>query len=196
MQTMQGELSLHGTHCERCGSKMIYFMPRVADEPAYGCSLDVCINNECKHAIIHCPGNTMADPSTRNTYPISNEDYAYITSRDNKTENQLKVLDNAETNSRSKESSLHDTLTKELSEHLLKKIDEVKILESENKILKKENEALKDKLNIISQTNNIISNLLNSNKSQPTHQPSKSIVDGIDDVQKRIKNITQLIEKK
>lgn len=196
MQAMQGELSLHGTHCERCGSKMIYFMPRAAGEPAYGCSLDVCINDECKHTIIHCPGNTMADPPTRNTHPISNEDYEYITSRDNKTENQLKILDNVETNNKSKESSSYDTLTKELSEHLFKKIDDVKILESENKILKKENEALKNKLNIISQTNNIISNLLNSDSSHLMHQSSKSMVDSIDDVQKKIKNITQLIEKK
>ena len=137
---MQGELSLHGTHCERCGSKMIYFMPKNFNEPAYGCSLEVCSNPECKHTMIHCPGNMMSDPPTCKSHSISNEDYEYITSRDNKTEKQLKVLDEVKTNNQSKEFSLYDTLTKELSDYLLEKIDEVKVLESENNELKEENE--------------------------------------------------------
>lgn len=189
MQTMQGELSLHGTHCERCGSKMIYFMPKNFNEPAYGCSLEVCSNPECKHTMIHCPGNMMSDPPTCKSHSISNEDYEYITSRDNKTEKQLKVLDEVKTNNQSKEFSLYDTLTKELSDYLLEKIDEVKVLESENNELKEENEKLKNTIHILTKLNDMKTNQLKKDKIDPKHQSFNGIVDEINELQERIENL-------
>ena len=122
-------------------------------EPAFGCSLDLCSNPKCKYTIIHCPGNMMGDPSTRQPYPISDENYDYITRHDNKTKEQLDILKNVNINDRSKNNSLYDILTNGLNEALTEKLNNINVLESENKMLKQENKNLKDKIKILTELN-------------------------------------------
>lgn len=150
---MNGELQRKGKFCEKCGSDILYFMAKEPFEPAYGCSLDLCSNPKCKYTIIHCPGNMMGDPSTRQPYPISDENYDYITRHDNKTKEQLDILKNVNINDHSKNNSLYDVLTNGLSEALIEKLNNIDVLESENKMLKQENKNLKDKIKILTELN-------------------------------------------
>lgn len=150
---MNGELKRKGRFCEKCGSDILYFMAKESFEPAYGCSLDLCSNLKCKYTIIHCPGNMMGDPSTRQPYPISDEDYNYITRHNNKTKEQLDILKNVNINDHSKNNSLYDALTSNLNDVLIEKLNNIDVLESENKMLKQENKNLKDKIKILTELN-------------------------------------------